>query len=177
MGRKNRDLLSLPPQQMEAAQGALKRSGCLKSHLSLCLQLNPTDYITVWCWLAFVCDKLLLKFTFLQKKMLSEGWSSRSEGCAASFQQVLRDTSLCWFPPQNCFRCVSFFSPVAAELAQFAFTGLMFFLFGHTEVLEGLNYTLLWKDLWFGIWFCSSCAQSSLQTNKLSHHSSEKLTI
>jgi len=30
-------------------------------------------------------------------------------------------------PTQNCFRCVSVLSPVAAKLAQFAFTGLFFF--------------------------------------------------
>lgn len=177
MGRKNGDLFSLPPQQMEAAQGALKCSGCLKSHLSLCLQLNPTDYITVWCWLTFVCDKLLLKFTFLQKKNVEWGLVLKKWGVRCIFPTSSKRYLTVLGPPQNCFRCVSFFSPVAAELAQFAFTGLMFFLFGHTEVLEGLNSTLPWKDLWFSIWFCSSCAQSSLQTNKLWHHSSEKLTI
>lgn len=53
-------------------------------------------------------------------------------------------------PTQNCFRCVSFFSPVPVKLTRFALTGQMFYLFGHTEVPGRFKLYFTYKR--FVIW-------------------------
>lgn len=81
-----------------SADALLKPNRCLESHLSSCLQVNPTDYISIWCWLTLVCDKVLLKFTFLQE--INVEWRRVPKKWVANciFPTRSRDTLLSWVP-------------------------------------------------------------------------------
>lgn len=138
----------------------------LKSHLSLRLQVNLRDYIIIWCWLTFVCNKLLFKSTFLQKINVEWSLILRKWGMSCIFPTSSRDTSLCWVPHRTASGVFLFSVLFLQSLPDLLWLARCFFYLATLKFLEGLNYISPIKDLWFGIWFCHSCTPSSLQTNK-----------
>lgn len=171
--RNNGILFSLLSEQMQATlQMLFLNSVDAWRVTSVCLQVNPIDYITVWCFLTLACDKIL-KFTFLQE--INVEWRCVPKKLVANciFPTSSRDTLLSWVPHRTA--SVFLFQSCYCKTYPIGFHCPKAITWPHQTSLEGLNCTTPWKDLWFGIWFFSSCAQSSLKTK--CHHSLEKVTI